>query len=59
MSLEHMEEVKTAEQFVVRAYGRISLVAEADPDERLAAAMANLVQAVTALREWMSDCPVD
>ncbi len=29
MPLEHMEEVKTAEQLVGRASGRISLVAEA------------------------------
>ena len=59
MTLEQKEEVKTAEQLVVRAYGHISLVAEVDPDERLAAAKPDLVKVVTALREWMTEHLVD
>lgn len=50
--LDALEEVKAAEQFAVRAYGRISLVIDDRPDARLAAAKAYLAKAVVEINEW-------
>jgi hypothetical protein len=50
--LDAMQEVKDAERFAVRAYGRISLVIDDHPDDRLAAAKEYLAKAVVELNEW-------
>ena len=53
MEFDELEEARQAEEWIVRAFGRVSLIAEQASSETLDAVKRHLTDAVTTLREWM------